>query len=247
MNNDIERQKMKRTCEIFGVDIADVERKLASLGDEGLLVSRYDDDADGYKFRSIRYYDTQGLHLNRFYYVMASLALKDVNNVLELGTGDALSTVVLSNLFPKAGIFTVDLPQDDPMYKRWHQKTERAPKREKQRKERLGRENITAFEINTFFLPILRLPEKFEFILVDGDHTYPQCPGDVIFAYSRVAEGGFVFFHDYYEEKNPDCCVKEVVDWMAKRIPEKVFTFPMGTPPKTPWQKMALIVRGLKK
>ncbi len=52
---------------------------------------------------------------------------------------------------------------------------------------------------------------------------------------------------DYYEKRQVNCQVKKVVDWMAKRIPERVFTFPMGTPPKTPHQKMALIVRGLKK
>jgi len=238
---------MKAACKIFGLNIADVEHKLADLGEDGLLVSRYDDDETGYKFKSVRYYDTQGLHLNRFYYALASLVLKDVKNVLEIGTGDALSTIVLSRLFPDAKIFTVDLPQDDPMYNRWRQKSERAPMRREQRQVRLKGKNITPFEINTFFLPTLDLPEKFELILADGDHIYPQVAGDIMFAYSRIAEGGFLFIHDYYEQQSPSCHVKEVVDWLAQRIPEKLFVFPMATPPGTPYQKMALIVKGLSK
>ena len=94
---------------------------------------------------------------------------------------------------------------------------------------------------------MLDLPEEFEFILVDGDHTYPQIAGDIMFAYKRIVEGGFLFFHDYYEINRESCRVGEAVDWMATRIPEKLFTFPMATPPRTPDQKMALIVKGLLK
>jgi len=247
IQNNVERQKMKERCEIFSIDITDVEQRLASFGEDGMLVSRFNDDADGYKFKSVRYYDEQGLHLNRFYYAMASLALKDVRNVFEIGTGDALSTVLLSQLFPEARIFTIDLPQGDPRFKRWRTKSAPETMRGKQRQERLRAENIITYEKNTFFLPSLDLPERFDFILVDGAHKYPQLAGDIMFAYNRIVEGGFLFFHDYYEKKASSCHVKQVVDWMAERIPERVFTFPMGTPPKKLEQKMALLVKGLNK
>lgn len=245
--NNIERQKMKERCEVFGVDIFNVERRLAGLGEDGLLVSRFDDDENGYKFRSVRYYDEQGLHLNRFYYAMASLALKDVRTVLEIGTGDALSTVLLSRLFPDAQIFTIDLPPGDPRYERWRTKSAPETTRGKQRQKRLNAENITVYEKNTFFLPSLNLPEKFEFIIVDGAHKYPQIAGDIMFAYNSITEGGFLFFHDYYERNSSKCHVKRVVDWMAERIPECIFTFPMSTPPRKLEQKMALLVKGWKK
>lgn len=244
---NIAETEMKAICERFGVNIADVERKLVDLGKDGLLVSRYDDDETGYNFRSVRYYDTQGLHLNRFYYALASLVLKDVKNVLEIGTGDALSTIVLSKLFPDARIFTIDLPSNDPMFNRWRRKSASGTVRGKQRQEKLNRKNVVHFEINTFFLLMLDLPEKFDFILVDGDHIYPQLAGDIMFAYSRIAEDGFLFFHDYYKMKCSGCHVANAVNWMAQRIPEMLFTFPMGTPPRTPEQKMALIVKGLLK
>lgn len=245
--NGIEREKMKERCEIFGVNIIDVEQKMADLGEDGMLVSRFDDDANGYKFRDIRYYDDQGLHLNRFYYTMASLVLKDVSKVLEIGTGDALSTALLSRLFSNAQIFTIDLPFGDPRYDRWRTKSAPETKRGEQRKERLKAENITSYEKNTFFILSLDLPETFELILVDGAHKYPQLAGDIMFAYNSIAEGGFLFFHDYYERKSSSCHVKRVVDWMAERIPERVFTFPMGTPPKKLEQKMALLVKGREK
>ena len=244
---EIAKKKMEEICKIFDISIADVEQRLADLDEDGLLVARYDDDEAGYKFRSIRYYDIQGLHLNRFYYALASLVLKDVKNVLEIGTGDALSTIVLSKLFPNASIFTIDLPQGDPRFNRWRQKSAPKTERGRQRQERLNRGNITFFEKNTFFLLDLGLPREFEFILVDGDHTYPQIAGDIMFAYSRIVEDGFLFIHDYYETNRKNCRVGEVVDWMEQRIPEKVFIFPMATPPGTPDQKMAVVVKGLLK
>jgi len=246
-NNKIERQKMQERCEIFGVKIEDVEARLAAIGRNGLLVSRFDDDEAGYKFREVKYFDVPGLHLNRFYFAMASLILKNVKNVLEIGTGDALSTATLASLFPNAQKMTIDLPFHDNMYKRWHNKGGPGTRRGQQRQKRLSRHNITSFRLNTFFISTLPLPRRFDFILVDGDHVYPQVAGDIMFAYSRIAKGGFIFFHDYYEISSPNCQVKEAVDWMAKRIPEKLFVFPMGTPPKRQHQKMAFIVKGLMK
>jgi len=245
--NEIERRKMTAICNLFGVNIADVERRLGGLGEDGVLISRGDDDGEGCKFRGVKYYSIPGLHLNRFYYAMASLVLKNVKNILEIGTGDALSTVSFSRLFPNASIFTIDLPQDDPMHNRWRKESMPGTKRGKRRQERLNRKNITYFEKNTFFLPMLGLVNEFELILVDGDHNFPQVAGDIMFAYNRMRGGGFLFFHDYYDSAYKDratCAVGEVVDWMAKRIPERLFIFPMGTPPGTPWEKMALIVKG---
>jgi len=247
VQNEIERRKMAAICDIFKVGIADVEYRLGDLGEDGLMVSRGDDNEAGYKFKSIRYHNVPGLHLNRFYYTMASLVLKGAKNILEIGTGDALSTVMLSGLFPNASIFTIDLPRDDPMHNRWRRKSMPRTKRGEQRRRRLNRKNITYIEKNTFFLPSLSLPSEFELIIVDGDHTYPQAAGDIIFAYSRIAKGGFLFFHDYYNlihKGHAICVIREAVDWMVERISERLLVFPMGTPPGTPDEKMALIVRG---
>ena len=244
--NGIERQKMATICSNLGTDIDSVEQRLSDLGEDGLLVSRGDDDEMGYKFRKVRYFDSPGLHLNRFYYAMASLVLGKIKNVLEIGTGDALSTIALSRLFPEATIHTIDLPENDAMYKRWREKNSKGTIREKQRSRRLSRKNIVHFEKNTFFLPSLDLPNSFEFILVDGDHTYPQTAGDIMYAYGRAGKNCFIFFHDYYmppKRGHPSCIVGEAVDWMASRIPEKLYIFPMGTPPGTPHEKMALVIK----
>ena len=47
---------------------------------------------------------------------MASLVIGEVKNVLELGTGLGDQTAVLSGLFSKARIYTLDLPRNDPEF-----------------------------------------------------------------------------------------------------------------------------------
>jgi len=229
MNNE-ERQKMKAVCEIFGVNIDDVECGLADLGEDGLMVSKekYNYETNSYTFKSIKYYDVQKLSFSNFYYVMASLVLRGVKNVLEMGTGDGISTIVLSKLFPDANIFTVDLPQDDPMFSRWRRRSLPETVRGKQRQRRLSKKNITCFEKNTFFLPTLDLPMEFEFILVDGDHKYPQLAGDIMFAYNSIVEGGFVFFHDYYERRSVGVMLQKLLSGWHCEYQKKFLLFQCG-------------------
>ena len=157
---------------------------------------------------------------------MASLVIGDAKNVLELGTGLGERTAILSGLFPKAQIYTLDLPREDPAFNRvaWRglpQKKDGPGKF----KRNIDRENITYINSNSFFLPSLGLPKAFELILVDGGHTYPAVAWDIMFSYSRLSDGGFMFMHDYSTE-NETLKVKDVVDYISERIKEKVYYFP---------------------
>ena len=165
-------------------------------------------------------------HLLSLCLSMASLVIDDARNILELGTGLGERTAILSRLFPKAQIYTLDLPRKDPDFNRvaWRG----LPKKFdglKRFQRNIDKENITYINSNSFFLPSLELPEKFELILVDGGHIYPAVAWDIMFSYSRLTEGGFMFMHDYSTE-NKELKVKEVVEYIKKRIPEKVWYFP---------------------
>ena len=157
---------------------------------------------------------------------MASLVTEDARNVLEIGTGLGERTLILSGLFPKAQIFTVDLPMEDPEFctTAWRGLPKKISGLERFHKN-IDYENITYINSNSFFLPSLGLPKKFELILVDGSHVYPAVAWDIMFSYSRLRKGGFMFIHDYSTESKT-LKVKEAVDYVAKRIPEKVLYFP---------------------
>lgn len=165
------------------------------------------------------------------YFSMVSLVLDDVKNILELGTGLGERTIVLSGLFPMAKIYTLDLPKSDEDFSiawRGLKKKKDGPGKFKRN---IDRENITYINSNSFFLPSLGLPKEFELILVDGGHTYPAVAWDIMFSYSHLKENGFMFMHDYTVGGGV-LKVRDVVEYMAKRIDEKVWYFPGSLRPE---------------
>lgn len=236
------REELKTICEKFGTTLADVDRRLGELGEAGLfVVSR-----KSYKlFPRIYERRVPGLHLTRFYFAMASLVLKNVQNVLEIGTGAAESTICLAKLFPKATVYTVDIPPGDPNYKAHCQNVPGTPRGETCKHNLNQADNILCIEKNSFFLPLLpQLPKQFDLIFVDGDHCFPQVGFDLMFAYSRIVDGGFLFMHDINpkRQKTPNYVAKAVF-WVRQQIKEEVFFFPMMTDAENVHIKMALIIK----
>lgn len=163
-------------------------------------------------------------HLHHLYFAMASLAITDARNILELGTGLGESTVVLSSLFPAAHIYTIDLPKEDREYiYSWRK---RKAKHIERFNKNITRPNVTFIESNTFFLPTLKLPDCFEFIWIDGGHAYPAVAWDTMYAYCHLAAGGFIFMHDYSTIPLPRLQVKDMVDYLRDRIEEKILILP---------------------
>lgn len=177
-------------------------------------------------------------------FAMSSLLLKNVKNILEIGTGEGKSAFALSRLFPKSMIYAIEIGKSDPDYSISFLGIKELRSTEERRlafEKNMMPDNIKFIESNSFFLPSLDLPEKFELIFVDGDHNFPQVAGDIMFAYNRVRSGGFLFIHDYNLPKNLTPHVKETVDWVGTRIKEKVLLLPGNT--RSSIGKMALIVK----
>jgi len=88
------------------------------------------------------------------------------------------------------------------------------------------------------------LPKQFDLIFVDGAHVFPQVGFDLMFAYSHIVDGGFLFVHDYNPkwQKTPNY-VSPAVNWVEQRIKEKVFFFPMMTDAENAHLKMVLIIK----
>lgn len=178
-----------------------------------------------------------------FDFAVASLALNQAKNILEIGTCMGESTVVLSRLFPKATVYTVDLPYDDVGGHHYtHIESNRLIL-----EQRLEQKNIMTIKLNSFFLPSLKyLPGQFELIYVDGTHSFPQVAGDIMFAYNHMRPGGFLFMHDYALPIVHPCeDVCKTINWMAQNIKEEILVIPhFSKGIKRPRRKMACLIKG---
>lgn len=210
----------------FDISLDAVKIKLTKIGKEGYTKL----------FNSTK---MPPVHYNHCYFAMASLKLKDVKNVLEIGTGPGRSTAILARLFPDAMIYTLDVPSSDLTFpKSWRG---RAPCPEFARNTSI--KNVKFIESNSFFIPSLNLPKQFEFIFVDGDHAYPAVAWDVMFSYNRLAKKGFMFMHDYEVTTKTVNHVNKTIEYMKSRIKEKVHLLPEYADPKWKNGKMACLIK----
>lgn len=193
----------------FDLTVAEVEEKMTE--------AELDDD-----MRSAVY---------SFYFAMASLVLSDSVNILELGTGWGRGVATLSRLFPSATVYTIDVLESDKIFSRTYSRRRR--RGVDGFKENISRENVVFIESNTFFLPSLELPDKFDLIWIDGAHDFPAVAWDIMFAYNHMNDGGFMLMHDCEETR-----VKDVLGYIRSRIKEEIRLFPGGT---------ACIIKGQEK
>lgn len=225
--------ELKLSFAKFNLSWPDVEKRLIEVGMKNYtkLILFYDYDKEACRGTCI---------LRWAFFAMASLVLKDVKNILEIGTGGGFSTKILACLFPKSIVYTVDIPKSDPIYlKSWRGRQKGLHL--SRFKKNIDRENIRFIESNSFFLPVLNLPEKFDLIFVDGDHLYPIVASDIMFSYHSLVVGGFLFMHDYEADyKPPELHVTSMVNWMASRIKETIFLLPQ----QAHCDKMACLVKG---
>ena len=221
-------EDLKKVLDSFKVDFADVIQQLVKIGKEPYI-------------KSLNSTVMPPVHYNHFYFAMASLLLKDVKAVLEIGTGPGRSTKVLAQLFPKAMVHTLDVPDSDPYFKQsWQGRN--SGQFEKEIVKNTNFENVVRHRINSFFLPSLDMPKKFELILVDGSHTYPAVAWDIMYAYGAISPGGFLFVHDYEAIIKTDNHVNLVVEYMRSRIRETIWLLPEYADPKWKNGRMACLV-----
>lgn len=181
-------EKMEEVASGFEVSLDDARARLREIG-------------------MVDYAQNFNSHLHFLYFVMASLAMPNAKNILELGTLHGASTKVLAKLFPSAIVYTVDKVKIN---------------------KRFGK-NVVVINRNSFFLQSLNLPREFDLIWVDGDHRLPIVACDIAFAYNNVKVGGFVFMHDYSVTFQSRTQVKTVVDYMDQWIQEEIQLLPANS------------------
>ncbi len=116
--------------------------------------------------------------------------------ILEIGTFDGQTTSLLSDLFPDSTIFTVELPDNDPIFKQYgREDLDKRSEFYRKQEINLNHKNIEAMKINSFFLPE-KLNDKFDLIWIDGGHLYPEIAWDICNAYHAINDKGYILVDD---------------------------------------------------
>jgi predicted O-methyltransferase YrrM len=204
----IQTKKLESFCSEFGVDLEKVRARLIEIGLQGYVNGPNSPTGKPY-----------------FCFAIASLIMPNMKNILELGTGLGESTSVLSKLFPRAIIYTIDLPKSDKKHKKWRYFK---PQGIERFNVNTNETNIKFIERDTFFLWIMELPSQFDLIFVDGGHWFPVVAWDIMYSYGHLAPGGFMLMHDYTDKPNTTH-VKNVIDYIEDLIEEDIYLLPMDS------------------
>jgi predicted O-methyltransferase YrrM len=146
-----------------------------------------------------RYPQLSGSMQSEHYVLFGAISrAKKPKRILEIGTFDGRGAGMLAALFPNAHIDTMDLPDDDPMFKDSYKRTDDAVRTAfiKKRNALLALFGNVSFEqLNSVSLSFAQR-EKYDLIWVDGDHGYPTVVIDILNAVRLLNPGGLVLCDD---------------------------------------------------
>lgn len=156
-----------------------------------------------------------------------------INRILEIGTYTGEFTAILSALFPKSEIITVDLPKSDPILRNSYQRHNNELYmnfKNKQKKNINYSNNINLILCNSFFLKD-KVSGTFDLIWVDGGHNYPEIAWDLCISYSILNEGGILMCDDIiklerdYIKGLVSTDSYRVIDYLDQRIQSELIYF----------------------
>jgi len=131
--------------------------------------------------------------------LLSSISIKrpEISSILEIGTFDGKTSLLLSNLFPGSKILTIDLPDSSNDFIDTYGRSKSASSFANKRNRVLSlSSNITFQSINS--VALANSNETFDLIWVDGAHGYPVVAMDIINSFRLVNEGGYVLCDDIW-------------------------------------------------
>ena len=126
-----------------------------------------------------------------------SIMCPNIAHILEIGTYDGRTALLLSRLFPSANIKTIDLPSSEDSFKTSYGRCEMFDDFLINRNETIrGAKNIQFEELNS--LQLYNCDQCFDLIWIDGAHGYPTVAMDIINAVRLAEKGAFVLVDDLW-------------------------------------------------
>lgn len=148
-----------------------------------------------------RLYDEQDGMFSEHLVLLASISVvhTNVERILEIGTFDGRTALILSCLFPQAKIITIDLPSNETTFQQSYNRHASFNNFITKRDDNVRRAGSVEFrEANSLELADYQ-NENFDLIWIDGAHGYPVVAMDVINSYRLSNRGAFVLIDDVWE------------------------------------------------
>ena len=184
---------------------------------------RYKDLIETYKICELNHYRNENIkYLNN---ILKSLGFKNYNeldglysehliifsaiarsnykikNILEIGTHNGKTASILSRLFPKAQITTIDLDDHDETFKQTYKRDKNLKLFIKKRNKLLSKHiNINFIQFNSLNLTIAnkKIPKQ-DLIWVDGAHGYPVVSTDITNAIRLMNKSSILMCDDIWK------------------------------------------------
>ena len=121
-------------------------------------------------------------------------------NILEIGTYDGKTALILAYLFPNSEITTIDLKDDDKDFKTTYNRMNKLELFSKQRNQILKKySNIKFVQCNSLELTIEKDIKKQDLIWVDGAHGYPVASIDITNSIKLLKRNGILMCDDVWK------------------------------------------------
>jgi predicted O-methyltransferase YrrM len=123
-----------------------------------------------------------------------------IKKILEIGTFDGNNAFLLSLLFKKSKIETIDLKKGNDDFKNFYNRKNQLNKFINSRNNILSKNKRIIFkEFNSIHL--YNSNKKYDLIWIDGAHGYPIVPIDIINSLRLINKNGIVMCDDVYLDK----------------------------------------------
>jgi predicted O-methyltransferase YrrM len=134
-----------------------------------------------------------------------SIANNKIYKILEIGTHNGGNAFLLSKLFPLANIATIDLEEENEIFKNYYNRQRIYERNEfiKKRDEILKKsKNIFFLEKNS--VKLILDNSKYDLIWIDGAHGYPVVTIDIINSIKLINPDGIILCDDVWVKKPRD-------------------------------------------
>ena len=133
--------------------------------------------------------------------IFAALSMSNFKpkNILEIGTYDGKTTLILSGLFPESIINTIDLKDNDLMFKNTYNRNKKNNFSEKRNKILKNSTRINFIQTNSLELTITNKLQNQDLIWVDGAHGYPIVTADITNSIRILNDKGILMCDDVWK------------------------------------------------
>ena len=126
---------------------------------------------------------------------------QSIKNILEIGTYDGRTALILSKLFVDANILSIDLPAAGKDFESMYSRKGKVQDFVENRNKNLGANKQIRF-LETNSIALTNIEEKFDLIWVDGGHFFPEVSWDICNAFHYCNTDGHIIVDDVSEARD---------------------------------------------